>query len=174
MALSSVERTLRYDRTIVTKQCVECGAPHRCQRNQIPVCSAHCRSIRTERFRPKTFLTCQRCGQKFGPVSRLSKKFCSNDCKYESLRTGLNRPIRTGAAQRAQRRVAYAVQTGKLVRPTTCDECGQERKIEAAHYDYSDPMRVRWLCIPCHRKWDKEEPKGGTIKQASVPAVAEA
>jgi ribosomal protein S27AE len=65
-------------------------------------------------------------------------------------------------ALRAQSLVAYHVKCGNLVRPAICEQCGEERRIEAAHKDYRDPLDVRWLCIKCHREWDRIQPKGGT------------
>lgn len=51
-----------------------------------------------------------------------------------------------------------------MVKPAACDECGTtEARIEAAHFDYGEPERVRWLCASCHRRWDWAEPKGGTV-----------
>ena len=55
------------------------------------------------------------------------------------------------------------LRAGNVTRPAACEECGATgRKIEAAHRDYSRPLDVRWLCRPCHVRWDKAEPKGGT------------
>ncbi len=49
---------------------------------------------------------------------------------------------------------------GQLVRPASCENCGSPKgTIEAAHYTYSEPLRVRWLCHSCHVKWDQSEPK---------------
>lgn len=57
-------------------------------------------------------------------------------------------------------RVQNAIKAGKLVRPETCGECGKSGVvIEAAHSDYSQPLQVRWLCRPCHRRWDRVQPK---------------
>lgn len=67
---------------------------------------------------------------------------------------------------RAKCAVRRAVRRGDLVRPPACEACGAIRvAIEAAHSDYSRPLDVRWLCIPCHRRWDHAEPK--TKVQAS-------
>lgn len=65
---------------------------------------------------------------------------------------------------RAQRRMAYLIKSGQVKRPGYCEECGNECRAEAAHYDYSEPERVRWLCRSCHVKWDKAEPKGGVTR----------
>lgn len=115
-------------------------------------------------LRPQTFKTCEQCKCRFGPVSHLNRKFCSLACKVNSQKTGITK-VRVGTkeAKRATRTVAYHIGTGKLKKPKCCEQCGQERKIEGAHYDYSRPLDVRWLCIPCHRKWDHEEPKHGTV-----------
>jgi len=60
--------------------------------------------------------------------------------------------------------VRYYVLAGLLDRPTACEECGSTgQAIEAAHHNYDEPLRVRWLCRSCHRRWDKREPKNATF-----------
>src|SRR5262249_39721108 len=60
--------------------------------------------------------------------------------------------------------VARAIQRGLLLRPVTCDLCGRhkddpavvrargrhQQAIQADHRDYDQPLKVTWLCIPCH------------------------
>lgn len=68
---------------------------------------------------------------------------------------------------RARDAVARAIERGDLVRPGTCEECGVTvKRIEAAHDDYTKPLQVRWLCKPCHARWDHDDPK---TKGVSVP-----
>ncbi len=62
-------------------------------------------------------------------------------------------------------RVFRAIKAGELVRPSTCSECGSGGAIEASHEDYSRPLDVTWLCRPCHRRRDREDPK--TLKAVS-------
>lgn len=63
-----------------------------------------------------------------------------------------------------QKRATYelqkAINKGILKRPSTCEWCGDKYPIiEAAHHDYDKPLDVKWLCKPCHAKWDYHEPK---------------
>lgn len=44
----------------------------------------------------------------------------------------------------------YAVNMGRIVKPTTCERCGYEDKIEGHHIDYTKPYDVMWLCKLCH------------------------
>jgi ribosomal protein S27AE len=77
-----------------------------------------------------------------------------------NLRWKANHPERAYMMRLAGSRVLYAIKTGRLVRPLACEECGtSERKITAAHRDYSRPLDVRWLCHACHIAWDQQEPK---------------
>ena len=69
-------------------------------------------------------------------------------------------PARVQIIRRAGDYVRRALKRGALVRPSACENCGQTGvKIEAAHRDYSHPLDVRWLCRPCHRRWDYRDPK---------------
>lgn len=68
-------------------------------------------------------------------------------------------PERTRFLNAVYKTVKRALKKGLLVRPDTCEVCGGPGPIEAAHSDYSKPLEVRWLCLPCHRTWDRHEPK---------------
>lgn len=49
--------------------------------------------------------------------------------------------------------VSRAIKKGILTRPTICTKCNSHNvKIEGHHEDYTKPLDVIWLCIPCHRK----------------------
>lgn len=52
----------------------------------------------------------------------------------------------------AMAKVKYALRTGKLIRPSQCEECSKECKPQAHHDDYNKPLEVRWLCQECHDK----------------------
>jgi hypothetical protein len=56
--------------------------------------------------------------------------------------------------QVAHSSVARAVRNGRLVRQPCC-RCG-EAKTVAHHEDYDKPLKVVWLCQPCHKQRHKE------------------
>lgn len=114
--------------------------------------------------KPQTFRKCLICNKYFGPLDHLRRKFCSLACKNESQRTGRKILRKTiPEARRAHRYLAYQIEAGKIKRPDICEECGRSnKKIEAAHYDYRQPLKVRWLCRSCHVKWDRSLPKRAT------------
>lgn len=69
-------------------------------------------------------------------------------------------PERAKMSRKATIYVRDRLKSGKLVRPDTCENCGTTGvKITAAHSDYSQPLLIRWLCWPCHRRWDVASPK---------------
>lgn len=60
---------------------------------------------------------------------------------------------------RAQVLVGIAVESGKLVRPAECSECGGSAgRIHGHHEDYSRPLDVEWLCHDCHMKRHRKYP----------------
>lgn len=56
-----------------------------------------------------------------------------------------------------------AIETGELVRPSTCEACGGSGEpfadgrspIQAHHCDYNKPLDVMWLCQACHHDWHR-------------------
>lgn len=54
-------------------------------------------------------------------------------------------------AMYARRKVAYAVKSGKMIKPIKCSECDRETRLSAHHKDYSKPLEVLWLCGSCHK-----------------------
>ena len=155
------------------RRCARCGTMFS-GKQRSRFCSTSCAK------RPKTVFTCLQCGASFHPRS-LKVKYCSWVCRNRAQRVQNRKPRQrpTRAARRAQSMVAYQLNAGKLVRPSTCDECGAtECRIEAAHFNYDEPLRVRWLCCSCHRRWDRRDPKNGTVvrhaAEEKAPADAEA
>lgn len=146
---------------LTTKSCRMCGQVFQGKPGR-RYCSAACRRA----ARPQTFFRCKQCGKRFGPVAHLRRRYCSQACNYEARRKceaeRLPRAKATPEARRAQRTVAYYLAKGVLSRPSTCEECASDGKIEAAHFDYREPLKVRWLCKSCRARWDWHEPKGGT------------
>jgi hypothetical protein len=128
-----------------------------------PSCSPGERKVGGNR-RPRSWTICPVCLGIF-PLPRLRCRFCSYACKATAQATGRQTLRRTIAkARTAQSLLRYHVQAGNIVRPDACEECGAtDRCIEAAHFNYDEPLRVRWLCVPCHRRWDKSEPKHATV-----------
>jgi len=129
-------------------------------------CTRLCREL----MRSPTFLLCGKCSQLFGPVDHLDRRYCSRACKNAAAATGRTKIRRTMTkARSAQSLLRYHVQAGNIIRPITCEECGAaDRPIEGAHFNYDEPLRVRWLCVSCHRRWDKCEPKNATFVVSSA------
>lgn len=53
----------------------------------------------------------------------------------------------------AQARLRYAVYTGKIVRPSFCNSCGNKSEYIVGHHsDYKEALKVDWLCRRCHHE----------------------
>lgn len=121
--------------------------------------------------RPKHVkLKCGHCGKMFVATqnqawrstwaSTLTKIFgCSRQC---SAAIGVARRTNKNllpADRLAYSRVSNALDCGRLVRPDTCQRCGNNpgldrlgrSLIDAHHSDHSKPLEVEWLCKKCHR-----------------------
>jgi hypothetical protein len=52
--------------------------------------------------------------------------------------------------------VSWAVEKGVLIRKS-CEICGSETNVHAHHDDYSEPLKIRWLCHNHHFEYHKNE-----------------
>lgn len=146
---------------LADRTCRICGSRFEGRSAQV-LCSDPCR----KKDRPQTFRDCENCGSRFGPVPRLSRRFCTYACKASAMRTGRRyRWVSTPEATAAHLQVRYAIRRGEISRPKKCEKCGTRCKPDAAHSDYGRPLDVRWLCKRCHVKWDRSSPKGGATRE---------
>lgn len=148
------------------RPCVQCGTVFTGKSGRT-CCSVACRRAQ----RPPTYKACEGCGVTFGPLGHLARRFCSKACAYKALATGRKVTRKTiRKARNAQSLLRYHVQAGHIIRPSVCEHCGATgRRIEGAHDDYDEPLRVRWLCKSCHSRLDKAHPKGVTYRVPIVP-----
>ena len=51
---------------------------------------------------------------------------------------------------KAQTALNNAVRDERIVKLSRCSDCGATAKLHAHHEDYSKPLDVQWLCVPCH------------------------
>jgi hypothetical protein len=51
--------------------------------------------------------------------------------------------------------VGNAIKRGRLVKQP-CERCGAADGLHAHHEDYSRPLDVTWLCVPCHAQRHRE------------------
>lgn len=69
--------------------------------------------------------------------------------------------IKDPIKEQARRYVYNAIRDGKLARPDRCSNCGCSCEPHGHHDDYSKPLDVRWLCVPCHAAVHTQQSMGG-------------
>lgn len=52
----------------------------------------------------------------------------------------------------ARQAVNTAVKKGSIKKPECCQMCDGDEDLQAHHIDYSQPLKVYWLCRACHSK----------------------
>ncbi len=90
-------------------------------------------------------------------------KFKRNKAEYQKTDAGklvVNKGFAKYRAKnqikrKAQRALGYAVEVGRIIKPSVCSECPSKKRIEGHHDDYLFPDIVRWLCRVCHVDWHK-------------------
>lgn len=150
----------------IDRVCCVCGVAFTGHINR-KFCGTSCR----RQARPRAQVDCFYCGIRF-PADRRGRVFCSRVCMYAARRaapTRANLGVRTEEANTAYRLLHSAIRSGIVPKPDQCQRCGRGGcRIEGAHHDYTKPLDVEWLCVPCHRRWDNAQPKGGTKKAAAM------
>lgn len=59
--------------------------------------------------------------------------------------------------QKAREMLNWHVNSGKVKKPDTCENCNVKDIIQGHHPDYSKPLEVMWLCTPCHSRQHRLE-----------------
>jgi hypothetical protein len=94
---------------------------------------------------------CVGCGCTF-MAERVRRKFCSRSCSGRQIL----RPVHFTPESTKQERsranglINQRVRRKALIVPLTCEQCGKSCRPDAHHDDYSQPDKVRWLCLSCH------------------------
>lgn len=55
--------------------------------------------------------------------------------------------------QKAWGQLHYAIQSGKVIKPSTCETCNRNVEVVAHHWNGYDPQHwldIKWLCRKCH------------------------
>lgn len=114
--------------------------------------------------------TCKDCQRRKARLKRLLDGEVLRERDRQRQRPTGNK-YRTPEQQAAHNAVARAIANGDLVRPSVCEICDEHgRRIEAAHFNYTERLRVRWLCARCHRRWDQGGPETrSALNHSEVP-----
>jgi hypothetical protein len=72
----------------------------------------------------------------------------------ESIKPGNGQQATKEQRQRAWKKIYAAVLSGRLRKPDWCEVCGAVGEVTAHHSNYFKPLRVVWLCRPCHDSVD--------------------
>ena len=122
--------------------------------------------------RRRAFIRCPVC-QIWFKTDHYNQQCCSIKCLSSLRTTGRTCTRKTiREARNAQSLLAYHISKGHIQRPISCQKCGKTgERIEASHDDYSQPLKVRWLCRSCHVKWDYAHPKNVTYRVALPSAL---
>ena len=68
----------------------------------------------------------------------------------------------------AHRKLNLAVEKGRIVKATQCQECGKEGRLHGHHHHgYDNPLDVIWLCPSCHHAAHGRGPKVRAEKKGS-------
>jgi len=88
-------------------------------------------------------------------IVRNRKRYAYNARKrrkeYPEKYRAIDEKYRDKTRQKVMNKVRWAIKTGKITKPMYCSCCGEIRKLNGHHKDYSKPLEVLWLCCACHK-----------------------
>lgn len=70
-------------------------------------------------------------------------------CQYTIQKTRYKREFYKAQAKEKAR---DAFRAGKLQKPFFCELCGERKRLDRHHSDYSKPLKIVWVCRKCHSK----------------------
>ena len=85
--------------------------------------------------------------QRYDASGKRPQRLVGKRCHIESCRRWYTKNVEK---KRANTILARAIKAGKVRRPTICEHCGNDGRIEGHHADYAKPLDVEWLCTVCH------------------------
>lgn len=112
---------------------------------------------------------CSKCKQKNIPLLKYNKSgniqyYYCRKCQNERQKSYYATPAGKKALEKSRAKtdakypdklkariaVNIAKRAGKITPSSTCEQCGNTTRTEAHHNDYTKPLKVVWLCPPCH------------------------
>jgi hypothetical protein len=122
-------------------------------------------NIRRDHLAPGPYSHCKDCKNRKRAEQRRTARAEGRSRTVKSsqqanARWAAKNPDRVLLIAHANSTLRNAIKRGRVIKRDECQSCGATQvAIEAAHRDYSRPLDVRWLCRPCHRRWDLQCPK---------------
>ena len=99
-----------------------------------------------------------RCSGCAGSNLRHPQRYChSCHAKYQREHRPKHSELSDEARKKANCRAYTNVYVKRGVLPLSpCEKCGS-LDVNAHHDDYTKPLQVRWMCVPCHQQHHREE-----------------
>ena len=86
---------------------------------------------------------CKECKSEYDKIWRLKNPGYEEGRKRTNKKKCAPNPVKVKAKN--------AARVIKIKKP--CEICGSNKNIHKHHEDYSNPLRVNFLCHPCHSLW---------------------
>lgn len=129
-------------------------------RNGIDSRCKPCRLAEQKEYYKKNSVRCRELSARWRKENRdrareLKRRWNAKNPRSKDEMNRLQRNWRKNNLVRAETNQALqrAVRSGKIEKPNKCEDCnkGVQRNILHGHHDdYSKPLKVNWLCPPCH------------------------
>lgn len=150
------------------KTCTKCGADKALvdfhlntrakdgRQSKCKLCRAHQARVRYVAKRDHIISTTRLYRESVADELRVKLRARNKDPDYRAAmnRSARRRRVEEPERFRARAAVAYAIKTGRIVRPDRCERCGEHGRVTAHHHSYArcNRLNVEWLCHRCHRR----------------------